>query len=109
MWYLSYWYFLNYNFKFQPNVASRCHDLLMMPINFSNIAILNIEDSDYHYIISLISENAKCYFDQNKWKFLNHKKHDKFWKDILKWKQIENLVILKSKSKNFTNIKDPFQ
>ena len=50
----------------------------MMPINFSDIAILNIEDSDYHYIISLISENAKCYFDQNKWKFLNHKKHDKF-------------------------------
>ena len=28
-----YWYFLNYSFKFQPNVCNRCHDLLMMPTN----------------------------------------------------------------------------
>ena len=28
-----YWYFLNYSFKFQPNVCNRCHDLLMMPVN----------------------------------------------------------------------------
>ena len=34
-----YWYFLNYIFKFQPNVCNRCHDLLMMFMNFRNIAI----------------------------------------------------------------------
>ena len=28
-----YWYFLNYSFKFQPNVCNRCHDLLMMSVN----------------------------------------------------------------------------
>ena len=28
-----YSYFLNYSFKFQPNVCNRCHDLLMMSIN----------------------------------------------------------------------------
>ena len=22
-----YWYFLDYNFKFQPNVCNNCHDL----------------------------------------------------------------------------------
>ena len=22
-----YWYFLNYSFKFQPNVCNRCHDV----------------------------------------------------------------------------------
>ena len=33
-----YWYFLNYNFKFQPNICNNCHDLLMMSINV--IAIL---------------------------------------------------------------------
>ena len=38
-----YWYFLNYSFKFQPNVCNRCHDLLMMSINLSNIAILNFK------------------------------------------------------------------
>ena len=27
-----YWYFLNYSFKFQPNVCNRRHDLLMMSI-----------------------------------------------------------------------------
>ena len=42
-----YWYFLNYSFKFQSNVCNRCHDLLMMSMNLSNIAILNIKGSDY--------------------------------------------------------------
>ena len=33
-----YWHFLNHGFKFQPNVCNRCHDLLMMSINLSDIA-----------------------------------------------------------------------
>ena len=37
-----YWYFLNYSFKFQPNVCNRCHDWSTMSMNISNIAILNI-------------------------------------------------------------------
>ena len=52
-----HWYFLNYSFKFQPNVCNKCHDLSMMSINLSDIAILNIKGSDYHCIISLISKN----------------------------------------------------
>ena len=57
-----YWYFLNYNFTFQPNVCNRCHDLLMMSISVSDIAILNIKGSDYYYIIRLISKKLlkKC-------------------------------------------------
>ena len=51
-----YWYFLNYSFKFQPNVCNRCHDLLMMSINLSDITILNIKVFDYRCIISLISK-----------------------------------------------------
>ena len=47
-----YWYFLNKGFKFQPNICNRCHDLLMMSMNFSDIAILNIKGSDYCCIIS---------------------------------------------------------
>ena len=38
-----YWYFLNYSFKFQRNVCHRCHDLLMMSMILSTIAILNIK------------------------------------------------------------------
>ena len=52
-----YWYFLNYSFKFQSNVCNGRHDLLMMSINLSNIAILNIKGSDHCCIISLVSKN----------------------------------------------------
>ena len=38
-----YWYFLNYSLKFQPNICNRCHDLLIMSVNLSDIAILNIK------------------------------------------------------------------
>ena len=38
-----YWYFSNYSFKFQPNVCNRYHGLLIMSINLSDIAILNIK------------------------------------------------------------------
>ena len=36
-----YWYFLDYSFKFQPNVYNRCYDLLMVSTNLSDITILN--------------------------------------------------------------------
>ena len=42
-----YWYVLNYSFTFQSNVCNICHNLLMTPINRSNIAILNIKGSDH--------------------------------------------------------------
>ena len=34
--------FLNISFKFQPSVCNRCDALLMMSLNLSDIAILNI-------------------------------------------------------------------
>ena len=52
-----YWHFLNKGFTFKPNVCNGCHDLLIMSINLSNIAILNIKGSDYCCIISGISKN----------------------------------------------------
>ena len=42
-----YWYFLNQDFKFQPNVYNSCHDLLTMSMNLSDFAILSIKCSDY--------------------------------------------------------------
>ena len=60
-----YFYLVNYSFKFQPNVCNRCHDLLMMSINLSDIAILNIRGSDYCCIISLISKNEAIKLMQN--------------------------------------------
>ena len=59
-----YLYFLNFSFKFQPNVCNRCHDL-SMSVNLSDIAILNIKGSDYRCIISLISKNEAINLMQN--------------------------------------------
>ena len=50
---------------FQPNVCNRCHDLLMLFMNLSDIAILNSKDSDYHCIIGLISKNEAISSMQN--------------------------------------------
>ena len=60
-----YWYFLNYSFKFQPIVCNICHDLLVMSVNLSDIAILNFKGSDYRCIISLISKNEAINLMQN--------------------------------------------
>ena len=52
-----YWHFLNYSLKFQLNVSNGCHNLLMMSVNLSNIAILNIKGSDHCCIINLPNKN----------------------------------------------------
>ena len=51
-----YWYFLDKGFKFQTNVCDGCHDLLMMSMSLSDIAILNIKSDDCRCIISRISK-----------------------------------------------------
>ena len=60
-----YWYVLNKGFKFQPNVCNRCHDLLMMSLNLSDVAILNIKGSDYRCIISGIRKSEAVNLMQN--------------------------------------------
>ena len=50
---------------FQPNVCNRCHDLLTMSINSSDIAILNNIGSDYYCIISRISKSEAINLMQN--------------------------------------------
>ena len=61
----QYWYFLSKGFKFQPNVCNRCHDLLMMSMDLSDIAILNIKSTGYGCIISGISKSKTVNLMQN--------------------------------------------
>ena len=49
-----YWCFLNKGFKYQTYVCNRCHDLLMMSMNLSD---LKIKVADYCYIISGINKH----------------------------------------------------
>ena len=60
-----YWYFLNYSFKFQPNVCNKSHNLLMVSMNLGDTAILDIKGSDYWCIISLIRKNEVVNLMQN--------------------------------------------
>ena len=52
-----YWYFLDKGFKFQPNVCNGGHDVLMISIKLSDIAILNIQGVDYRCIINGMRKN----------------------------------------------------
>ena len=61
----QYWYFLNYSFRFQPSVYNRRHNLLMMSMKLSNIAVLNIKGYFYCCIISLINKNEAINLTQN--------------------------------------------
>ena len=54
-----YCYFLDKRFKFPPDVWNGCDDVLMMSMNRSNIAILNIHDADSCCIIIGINKNDK--------------------------------------------------
>ena len=60
-----YWYFLDKDFKFQPNVCNGCHDLSMMSMNYCDIAILNIISVNYCCIISGISKSEAINSMQN--------------------------------------------
>ena len=57
--------FLDNGFKFQLDVCNGCHDVLMIAMNISDIAILNIHSADYHCIISGISKSEAINLIQN--------------------------------------------
>ena len=67
-----YQIFLNKGFKFQPNDCNRCHDLLIVSMNLSDIAISNINGSNCCFIIWKLVKvrpyklNARYWFDQKK-------------------------------------------
>ena len=60
-----YWYFLEEEFKFQPDVCSGCNDVLVTSMNLSNIAILNIQGDDSRSIISGVTKSEAINVIQN--------------------------------------------
>ena len=51
-----YWFF-NHGFSFQDSVCNGCHDLTMLSVNISDIAIITDKNVDYHFIINNISKS----------------------------------------------------
>ena len=42
-----YWYILEINFRFQPEVCDGSHDLMQKSINFNDVTIVTVKRSDY--------------------------------------------------------------
>ena len=57
--------FLDEGFKFQQDVCSWCHDVLMMSINHSNFAISDIRGIHYRCIINEINRSKAINLLQN--------------------------------------------
>ena len=52
-----YWYYLDKVFKFQLDLCNGCHDVLMISMKLSDIAILNIDGADHRCVIRGISKS----------------------------------------------------
>ena len=48
--------FFNHGLKFQDSVYNGCHDLTILCLNLSGIAIITIKNANYRYIIHNISK-----------------------------------------------------
>ena len=51
-----YWFFIH-GFKFQDYVCNGCHDLTMLSVNISDIAIITIANVEYRCIIHNIRKS----------------------------------------------------
>ena len=56
MCYLPFFFF-NHRFKFQDSVCNDCHDLAILSVNISDIAVITIKNVDYRCIIHHISKS----------------------------------------------------
>ena len=52
---VSYYWYFNHGFKFQKSVCTDYHDLLMLGLNISDIAIITVKGIYYRCIIHDIS------------------------------------------------------
>ena len=59
-----YWFF-NHGFKFQNYICNDCHDLTMLSVNISDIAIIIVKNVDYRCIIHNISKSVASNLSKN--------------------------------------------
>ena len=52
-----YWYFKDVEFKFEPHVCHKCHDVLMTAYELKSITILNVKGVDFRCILWGISRD----------------------------------------------------
>ena len=50
---ICHYLFFNRGFNFQDSVCNGCHDLMMLSLNISDIAIIAVKGVDYHCISTM--------------------------------------------------------
>ena len=62
-----YSHFKDIAYKFEPYVCNKCHDISMMAYELENIAILNVKEVNYRYILpNMTKNNANNRLDNSK-------------------------------------------
>ena len=54
---ICHYCFFNYGFKFQDYICNRCHDLSMLCLNISQIAIITVKNVDFSCSMYNISKS----------------------------------------------------
>ena len=57
--------FFNHGFKFQNSECNGYHDLTMLSVDVSNVAIITVKNVDYRYIIHNISKSHPIHLLKN--------------------------------------------
>ena len=48
-----YWYFLDKNFSYEPDLFSGCHDLMQKAMNFNDVAIYLLKEMIIEFIFGI--------------------------------------------------------
>ena len=64
-WMIFHYCSLNHGFQFQDYVCNSCHDLTMLSVNISDIAIIAVKSFDYCCIIRNISKSEAINLSKN--------------------------------------------
>ena len=54
---VCHYFLFNYGFKFEDYVCNGCHELTMLSVNISDIAIITVKNVGYRCIIHKISKS----------------------------------------------------
>ena len=54
---ICHYFFFNRGFEFQDSACNGCHNLTMLSVNISDIAIITIKNVNYHCIIQNVSKS----------------------------------------------------
>ena len=86
-----YWYFVDENFNYEPNLCKGCHYLMQKAMNFNNVTIISIKGNDYRIPFWYISKDDAINIMKNS--NLNEKTESLQFFFIIYKRQVKQLII----------------